>query len=125
MQQPSDPSVLISLQSLDAKDSGRLCCAWRNQAGTGQTRPTSASARSILARLAPLSSMIPLERSSMQRTWVRLKSAMRNMNFRTPSRREMTAESEMAMVRPRYLGWLMRAKMMPIMTASMTRPTIV
>ena len=56
---------------------------------------------------------------------MRLKSAMRNMNFKMPSRREMTAESEMAMVRPRYLGWLMRAKMMPIMTASMISPTMV
>ena len=58
-------------------------------------------------------------------TWVRRKSAMRNMNLRMPSRREMIAESEMAMVRPRYFGWLMRAKMMPIMTASMMSPTMV
>ena len=36
-------------------------------------------------------------------TGVRRKSATRNMNFRMPSRLAITAESEMAIVRPRYL----------------------
>ena len=36
-------------------------------------------------------------------TGVRRKSATRNMNFRMPSLLAITAESEMAMVRPRYL----------------------
>lgn len=43
------------------------------------------------------------------------------MNLRMPSRREMTAESEMKMERPRCLGWEMRAKMMPMTTASSSR----
>jgi len=47
---------------------------------------------------------------------------MRNMNFRTPARREMMAESEMAMVRPMCLGQVTHANVMPIMTASMLRP---
>ena len=36
-------------------------------------------------------------------TGVRRKSATRNMNFRMPSLLAITAESEMAIVRPRYL----------------------
>ena len=48
---------------------------------------------------------------------------MRNMNLRMPSRREMMAESEMPMVRPRYLGCEMRAKIKPMVTASMNMPS--
>ncbi len=40
-------------------------------------------------------------------------SAMRNMSLSTLSRRAMTAQSLMKTVRARFLGWLMRAKMMP------------
>ena len=58
-------------------------------------------------------------------TWVSLKSAMRNMSFKMPSRREMTAESEMPMVRPRFLGCEMRAKMIPRVTESRKRPIMV
>ena len=48
---------------------------------------------------------------------------MRNMNLRMPSRRPMQAESEMAMVLPRFLGCEMRAKIMPMVMASMIMPT--
>ena len=50
------------------------------------------------------------------------KSAMRNMSFRMPSRRDMQHESEMPMVRPRFLGWEMRAKMMPMVRESRMSP---
>lgn len=43
-------------------------------------------------------------------TCVRRMSATRNMNLRMPSRRAMTAESEMKMERERCLGWEMRLR---------------
>ena len=41
-------------------------------------------------------------------------------SLRAPSRRAMTADSEMKMERPRALGWLRRAKTSPTQTASST-----
>ena len=45
------------------------------------------------------------------------------MNLSTPSRRETTAESEIPIVRPRFFGCEMRAKMIPIVTASISMPS--
>lgn len=50
-------------------------------------------------------------------TCVFLMSAILNMNLRIPSRREMTAESDMNIVLARCFGWLMRANTMPSVTA--------
>jgi len=51
-------------------------------------------------------------------------SAMRNMSLSTLSRRAITAQSLMKTVRARFLGWLMRAKMMPCARAGRVLPTL-
>lgn len=50
-------------------------------------------------------------------TWALRKSTILTMNFSMPCRLAITAQSEMPIVRPLYLGWLIRAKMMPSVTA--------
>ena len=50
-------------------------------------------------------------------------SAMRNMNLRMPSRRLITAESDMAIVRPLCFGCEIRANTMPMVMASMIMPS--
>lgn len=56
-------------------------------------------------------------------TCVLRKSAIRNMSFKMPSRLAMQQESEMPIVRPRFLGCEMRAKMIPIVMESRNKPS--
>ena len=85
---------------------------------SNQRRPQAGAAPSPPSLPSPHQAAILGSTTCVDRT-----SATLNMSLRMPSRREMTALSEMKMERPRCAGREMRAKMMPIVIASMIIPT--